>query len=313
MKEKEWKVKAVELAHDGLSWRNIAKELGVAKSTVSDFLRKEFKGATSDLNTNPHTLTSKTKQTQPRVLFLDIETSQMLMGGWGLWNQNYSIEQIEKDWDIISYAAKWRDEDDVMYNDISEDTEDVLLEELWNLLNEADIVIAHNGRKFDLKKIRARMIIKGFLPYSPVRVIDTLEVCKKEFGFTSNKLAYLTQTLCKTHIKSTHNKFPGYVLWSECLKGNTEAFDEMRSYNQVDVTSLSELYDIISPWSSTLPVFEVYTDDVVDNEDWVSVGYHYSNLGKYQKYRNVKTGQWRRGRVNLLSKEKRASLLANIV
>ena len=42
-------------------------------------------------------------------------------------------------------------------------------------------------------------------------------------------------------------------------------------------------------------------------------GFHYTNLGKYQKYRNKITGVQRRSRVNLLTKEKRDSLLANIV
>ena len=41
-------------------------------------------------------------------------------------------------------------------------------------------------------------------------------------------------------------------------------------------------------------------------------GYHYSNLGKYKRYRNKITGVQRRSRVNLLPKEKRDSLLSNI-
>ena len=41
-------------------------------------------------------------------------------------------------------------------------------------------------------------------------------------------------------------------------------------------------------------------------------GFHYSNLGKYKRYRNKITGVQRRSRVNLLPKEKRDSLLSNI-
>lgn len=38
-----WKTQALEMAKSGKSWRKIAIELGVAKSTVSDWLRVQFK------------------------------------------------------------------------------------------------------------------------------------------------------------------------------------------------------------------------------------------------------------------------------
>ena len=39
-----WREKALELHHQGMSWRQIAKQLGKPKSSVSDYLRKEVKG-----------------------------------------------------------------------------------------------------------------------------------------------------------------------------------------------------------------------------------------------------------------------------
>lgn len=39
-----WKVRALGMHKDGISWRKIAANLGKSKSTVSDFLRKEVKG-----------------------------------------------------------------------------------------------------------------------------------------------------------------------------------------------------------------------------------------------------------------------------
>lgn len=105
------------------------------------------------------------------------------------------------------------------------------------------------------------MITRGFKPHSPVRVIDTLEIAKKEFAFTSNKLLHLTRLLCKKNQKSDHGKFAGHSLWKEFVKGNPEAIAEMREYNQIDAVSLQELYEILAPWSSTLPLFEVYQDN----------------------------------------------------
>lgn len=70
--------------------------------------------------------------------------------------------------------------------------------------------------------------------------------------------------------------------------------------------------NIIAPWSSKLPVFEMYNDEM-NLDNWEQDGYHYSNLGKYVRYRHKVTGQYRRGRTNLLDKDQKANLLANIV
>lgn len=312
LSEEEVKQRVISLSEEGLSHRAIEAITGIPRSTVGDFLSKrthkdwwEQQGGEETSGITPSSV---------RMLFFDIETRQLTLEGFDLFNQNFSLDQIVEDWTILSFSAKWHDSDEVMYYDVSEMTEDDLLEKIYQLFEEAHFIVAHNGKRFDMKKVRARMITRGFLPHSPVRVIDTYQIVRKEFGFTSNKLEYLTNLLCKRNKKSKHNRFPGFLLWREFVRGNPEAIKEMREYNIVDVTSLQEMYEIIAPWSSTLPNFAVYTDEVTEEDEWEETEqFVYTNLGKYQQYRNKKTGQYRRGRVNLLSKEKRASLLANIV
>lgn len=302
---KEWHNTALELRDKGFSGRSIAKLIGKSKTQVNDLFKSMF-STTQEMKPN-------VEKKGPRILFFDIETRQMTLEGFGLFNQNFSLEQIAEDWSILSFSAKWFDSDEVMYYDVSEMTEDALLDKLYDLFEEADFLVAHNGKRFDLKRVRARLVARGFKPHSPVRMIDTLLIARKEFAMTSNKLQYLTNLLCKNNKKSSHAKFPGFMLWREFIRGNPEAIQEMRDYNIVDVTSLQELYEIIAPWSSDLPVFEVYEDKLSDMQDWEDVGFIYTNLGKYVKYRNKVTGQYRRGNKNLLSKEKRESLLRNIV
>lgn len=253
----------------------------------------------------------------PRVLVIDIETAPLVAHMWSLWQQGFGLNQLQGDWHLLSYAAKWYDSDEVFYKDqrnkedMTDDTE--LLEDIWELLNEADFIIGHNIRKFDIKKIKARMLLKGLTPPSTFRQIDTLIIAKSVFAFTSNKLEYLTDKLCKVFKKSKHGKFAGHTLWVECLKNNIDAWNEMEEYNKYDILSNQELYDILAPWDARLPNFDLYDDEVVSMDQWVEDGYHFSNLGKYRRYRHKETGQYRRGRKNLLTKEKRASLLSNII
>ena len=138
-------------------------------------------------------------------------------------------------------------------------------------------------------------------------------IAKQQFGFTSNKLEYLTEKLCPEHKKSKHKQFPGHELWSECLKGNPAAWAEMKSYNIDDIWGTEGVYNALCRWDNRLPNFDVYIDDVVDMTDWEENGYVYSQLGKYKSYRNKVTGVQRRSRVNELTKDKRTQLLSNII
>lgn len=304
----DWKSAAEVMARTtGMSWRRIAKELGVSKSTVSDHLRKVFGNAGKN----------DSDFSGPKILFYDIETAPMKAHLWSMWQQGVGLNQIETDWHMLSFCCKWAHSDEIFYydqrsaKDIEDDYELVL--KLWHFLNEADVVVGHNSKRFDTKKANSRFILNGLPKPSSFRQVDTLEIAKRQFGFTSNKLEYLTDNLCTTTKKSKHNKFPGHTLWVECMKGNLEAWEEMEAYNRDDVLSLEELYHVLSSWDNTLPNFDVYVDEVLDMSEWEKDGYVYTNLGKYQRYRNKRTGQQKRSRINLLTKEKRDSLLANIV
>lgn len=302
-----WKEEAISMALTGdYSWRSISEVLNVPKSTVSDFLRKAlFKAPSWEGFAGP------------KMLFLDIETAPLRAFVWSLWQHGVALNQVDTDWFILSYCAKWGHSDDVYYDDmrgiVATEDDTHLLKDMWDLLDEADFVVTQNGRKFDVKKINARLIMRGFTRPSTFRQIDTLETAKRLFGFTSRKLEYMTDKLCKKHKKLKHKKFPGQELWNECLKDNPEAWEEMKEYNTVDVLSLQELYEIFVAWDNTLPNFDLYYEGLVDMSDWVEDGFHYTNLGKYQRYRHRVTGQQRRSRVNLLSREKRQQLLANII
>lgn len=202
----------------------------------------------------------------PRIGTLDIETAPIQSYHWGLFDQNIGLEQIHGDWSILAFCGKWLDDKKVVYQDtggrgVKKVRDDApLLKSIWEFLDKADIVVGQNVRRFDLKKINSRLIQAGYGPYSPVRVIDTLEVAKRTFAFTSNKLAWTSLQLTDEP-KSTHKKFPGFELWSECLKDNAEAWAEMRRYNIRDVTATEKLYLKLRPWIVNHPNLGVYIGD----------------------------------------------------
>lgn len=319
MTKNNWKEKALNMAKTtNLSWRQIASEIGKSKSTVSDFLRKETKGYVKPSELK---LEESHGYSTLKVLLLDIETAPILGAVWGLWQNNVGLNQIERDWSVLSWAAKWLGKDEVFYEDNRYSTnlenDEELLKGIWELLNESDIIITQNGTKFDIKKLNARFIINGFEPPSSFKHIDTLKIAKSIFGFTSNKLEYMTDKLCENHKKLKHAKFAGYELWRECLKGNQEAWEEMEAYNKMDIISMEELYYKLRPWDKKHPNFNLYREDTdivcrCGSTHFIEDGYAYTSVSKFQRYRCVDCGAESRGRKNLFSKEKRSSLQMNI-
>jgi hypothetical protein len=256
-----------------------------------------------------------------KTLILDIETAPILANVWRTWKENVGLNQIRHDWYILSFSAKWlhqRGRKHVMYFDQSQaaniEDDTGLMQKLWELLDEADFVVAHNGRKFDLKKINARFIIRGFLPPSPYQIIDTLDIAKGNFAFTSNRLAYLTDTLC-TEKKLAHAKFPGFDLWKECLAGNPAAWREMKAYNIQDVMSLEELYLKLRAWDTKHPSVTAIDEPAVTacpkcgSHNVIQKGYRHTQVGKYARFCCNDCGGWSRGRTMLNTKDVRSNLL----
>lgn len=188
------------------------------------------------------------KANQPKVLVFDIETSPIIAYVWGLKDQNIGLNQIVKDWEVLAWGAKWLGNGRVMYQDTRRISEKTLLAGIWKLLDEADIVITQNGKSFDSRRLNARFIHYRMTPPSPYRHIDTYLLAKGAADFTSHKLEYLTDKLCKKYKKTSHAKFPGMALWKGCLAGNIAAWNEMRAYNIRDVLSTEELFNIVKAW-----------------------------------------------------------------
>lgn len=299
--------KLVTLKMEGLTFKQMTKYFDATENALKKVYNRKKKETVKEVS-------------KPKILLLDIETKPLLGFIWQLWDNNLALNQIKDDWSILSWSAKWLGEDEVFYEDNRHsknlDDDSKLLKNLWKLIDSADILVGHNIRKFDDKKIAARFIQNGFKPPSSYRQEDTMLLAKSAFGFTSNKLEYLTKKLCVKHKKMDHAKFPGFMLWAECLKGNIDAWNEMEAYNRLDVLSLEELYLILKPWDKKGYNPNIFSTGLeisctCGSIDFSKNGFAYTNTGKFQKYTCKKCGAEQKDKINLLSKEKRKSLRKN--
>src|SRR5437899_12481537 len=119
------------------------------------------------------------KNKGPRILTIDIETSPIEAYVWGLYDQNIAVNQINKDWRIISVAWKWLDQINVFQEDVEKQTEFQLLRKVRRVLDIADNVVTQNGKKFDIKKNNAMLVIKKIRLAHNFEQIDTQVVRHK--------------------------------------------------------------------------------------------------------------------------------------
>lgn len=190
-----------------------------------------------------------------KILFLDIETAPNVGYTWGKWEQDV-ISFIDS-WYILSIAYKWLGEkktrvaalcDMPGYKPGMKDAK--LLPIIWKLLDEADIVVAQNGDRFDLPKINTRFLMNKMPPPSPYKTIDTFKVVKGRFAFNSNKLDDLAKDLgVGQKVKHT-----GFDLWRGCMSGDRKAWNLMKRYNANDVDILESIYLKMRPYHSKHPV-----------------------------------------------------------
>src|SRR3990167_3336562 len=117
-----------------------------------------------------------------KVLFINIETSPNL--GWGYGKYETTFIKYEKEWVIMCFGYKWLGGK----TEVVRGPEHHMVEHIRRLLDEADVVIAHNGDKFDLRKINTRIAYYSIQPPSKYKSIDTLKKVRKHFGLNSNSL-----------------------------------------------------------------------------------------------------------------------------
>lgn len=251
--------RAIEVARlaDSTSVDEAAATLGRTRETVKR-LRRLAKE--SGMYVTGGTVLSPTRgKHAPRILMFDIETRPSLAYIWRCYDECISPAQMLEHTDILCWAAKWLDSDEMICDSREKDPDDRrICETLWQLMDEADIVVAHNGQGFDVKSMNTRWVQYGFVPPSPYKVVDTLKIAKGCFKFNINKLDYVARFLGVGR-KQEHE---GFELWTKCMNGDPDAWERMREYNRNDVLILEGVYLKLRAWDKKHPnVATMYSDE----------------------------------------------------
>lgn len=243
------------------------------------------------------------KNKQPKVLLLDIETSPITGYTWGTYQQN--VLQILENVKVISIAWQWLGDPAVAcialpdfpgYKPGRVDDKK-LVKFIWDLLDQADIIIAHHGDSFDLKILNARFARYSLNAPSFYKTVDTRAVAKKYFRFDSNKLNELGTYLGEGQKINTG----GFGLWVRCMAGETRAWDKMKKYNIQDVVLLERIYLRLRPFMTGHPNLNILADKhelscpVCLSDKVVRRGIAITTAGQKQRFQCKDCGSWSSG------------------
>jgi hypothetical protein len=233
-----------------------------------------------------------------KILFLDIETLPNISYTWGKYEQN-AID-FKQEWCLATYAAKWVGgkvfskslPDYEGYKPWSYD-DSKLAADLWKLFDEAEIIVAHNGDAFDIKKANARFIFHGLNPPAPYKSVDTKKVIKAVAKLNSNKLDDIGK-----HFGIGEKIKTDFSLWLGCMSGEMKSWKQMCRYNEQDVLLLEKVYNRLLPWAKNHPnlgtIVSEFCCPKCGSKAMQSRGMAITTGMKYRRYQCQQCGGWAR-------------------
>lgn len=311
--------------YGGVSAAKAGADNGVPARTAQDFIaRNTFKDTFwVDWDVGVHKK-SASKAEGPVIRSFDIECTPLEVYSWSMFKPMIPLNMLKKDWYLLSYAAKTLGEDDAEVFGLcdmqgyqkEEDGEEELVGRLWDLFDSSDILVGHNAKSFDVKKVQSKFIKYGYGRPSQFQVVDTLNIVKANFSAPSNKLDYWLKYL-EFKGKMEHE---GFEMWKGCMNGDGNHWDNMKMYNLQDTTELEGIYLAVRGWHSKHPNWNNYTSDgvlrcsVCGNEHLNMLDSNATTaLSTFDQYRCGECGNIGRGSKNLKTKEQMQNTLRNVI
>lgn len=268
--------------------------------------------------------TDEPQELQTRILLFDIETAPATGYYWRRYDENITQPQVIHEGYMLCYSAKWLGDPVTMIDSLpyyeqeyGADPKDdsTIIRSLWKLLDQADIVIAHNGKKFDLRYFNARCAYHKITPPSPYKIVDTLKLARSLFNFPSNKLNDLAEYLGIGQKEETG----GFKLWRDVVSGDAESWETMCTYCIHDTDLLEEVYLRLRGWDKMAPSVAVFFPDselhclVCGSTDLQQGHPVYTSKSSFDSYQCNCCGHWNRMSINNFNRKKRESLMMNVL
>lgn len=256
---------------------------------------------------------------EPRVAFLDCETTPLNGWAWGLWKQDIHIGQIQIPTHVMCFASRWYGEASQFFHEWGDyeneeprsyftvkdglpaladwlaEPHEAMIRQAFDILDEADVVLHWNGDTFDVPHFTREFQEYGLGRPSPFISVDMMKGWKKG-RHLSAKLEYASTQLGHRG-KMQHSGFP---LWLQVMAGSRGARRKMGLYNKRDVKVLNEIEPDLRHWLK-YPNFALWGDDdgvsrctqfKCQSTNLQRRGYATTRAGRFPRYQCQDCGAW---------------------
>ena len=189
---------------------------------------------------------------KPKIVFFDIETLPYMrkaLKHWprlsGFYDRTFksSVQSIACA-SIKELGKKTKTYHAWDYKQAHKNDDKKLCEILCRELSDADVIVTHNGIKFDIPFLQGRLAINKLTHLPNIKQVDTLVIARRKYSFISNRLGDLAEELGLKYRKRKHD---GWELWERLWDGEAKAKAEMSIYNRYDVLVLEEIFKVFRP------------------------------------------------------------------
>lgn len=269
-KLEDWHLEAIQCHYYGMTPEQIAEKIlgykgryqnvrRFLKTSLAHELYEEFKN-TKDLQDDPDfeyvsqedELKDIFKGRQLKILFWDIETSPCSSYHYNHWKVDIRQDQAIKQSHLLSISYAFNDEEPTGFRlspeDVKNEDDLTLIVNMIEAIEEADIIVGYNSKKFDMRVLNTRALYWDLPPIKPVKHIDLYEQVKRKFKFPSNSMGNVN-----AYLQLEGKLINDRGLWRRCMEHwNLEECDQalidMLTYNKQDIVATRDLYHRIKGW-----------------------------------------------------------------
>ncbi len=168
------------------------------------------------------------------------------------------------------------------------------------ILRDADAIVTFNGKRFDEKFLKTRIVKHGFKTLPKLHHIDLCAESKRHLYLFNNSLS----TVSKFLLEDDKMENGGWDLWVDVMERSKPAMEKMTKYCIKDVDLLVPLFKKMKPFISNIPNYNSFQSGARNlcpscgSTRIERRGFQRNKVKTYARYQCKDCSSWSRSDVN---------------